>query len=165
MAYILWNKGEQSLINTWLGGFTSSTTAAPWVPSTSVYVGMGCKTGGVGSDKTVANGTNPASTLAELGTAASSAATAGYARQAIARDAGSTGWPQSTISSGSYQSTAPQVTFTFTGSPNQNGATLWFVALTNTVGADNCIFGADLAATRTFSNGDTERITITYRQT
>lgn len=165
MAYILWNKGEQSLVNTWLGGFTTSTTAAPWVPSTSVYVGMGCKTGGVGSDKTISNGTNPATSIAELGTAASGAAAGGYTRRPIARDAGSTGWPQATISSGSYQSTAPQVTFTFTGSPNQNGATLWFVALTDSVTADNCIFGADLAATRTFSNGDTERITITYRQT
>lgn len=165
MAYILWQKGEQSLINTWLGGFTSSTSAAPWVPSTSVYVGMGCKTGGVGSDKTIGNGTNPASSVAELGTHASAPSSAGYSRQAIARDAGSTGWPQATVSSGSYQSTAPQVTFTFTGSPNQNGATLWFVALSSAKGDDNCIFGADLAATRTFSNGDTERITITYRQT
>ena len=165
MAYILWNKGEQSLINTWLGGFTASTTSAPWVPTTSVHVGMGCKTGGVGSDKMVGNGTNPANSIAELGTHATAADAGGYSRKAIARDAGATGWPQATISSGSYQSTAPQVTFTFTGSPNQNGATLWFVALTGSTGADNCIFGADLAATRTFSNGDTERITITYRQT
>lgn len=165
MAYILWSKGEQSLINTWLGGFTTSASAAPWVPDSTVYVGMGCKTGGVGADKTVVNGTNPASTLAELGTHASAAASNGYARQPIARDAGGTGWPQATISSGSYQSTAPQVTFSFTGSPNQNDATLWFVGLAITKGGDDCIFGADLAATRTFSNGDTERITITYRQT
>lgn len=163
MAYILWNKGERSLINTWLGGFGESINAAPYVPSTNVYVGLGAKTGGVGSDKTVNNGTLTASTIAEIGQSTA----AGYARQAIARDAGVTGWPEATQSSGSYQSTAPQVTFgAFTGSgPTLNGATLWFVALSSTVGADNCIFGADLAATRTFAAGDTERITITYRQT
>lgn len=158
MAYILWNRGESSLINTWLGNFSAGSNN---VPTSSVHVGMGAKTGGVGSDKTVGNGTSTSTSLAEIGQTTA----AGYARQAIARDAGATGWPASSLSAGSHQSTAPQVTFTFTGTPNLNGATLWFVALTGTIGADNCLFGADLAATRNFSNGDTERITITYRQT
>jgi hypothetical protein len=159
MAYILWNKGEQSLINTWMGGFSAGVNN---VPSASVYVGMGAKTGGVGADKTVGNGTSTSTSLAEIGQTSAG----GYARQAINRNAGgSGGWPASSLSSGSHQSTAPQVTFTFTGTPNLNGATLWFVALTDVTGADNCLFGADLATTRNFSNGDTERITITYRQT
>lgn len=159
MAYILWNKGEQSLINTWLGGFTG---LGNMVPSSTVYVGMGAKTGGVGADKMIVNGTSPSTTLAEIGQSASG----GYARQGINRNGGgSGGWPASSLSSDSHQTTAPQVTFTFTGTPNINGATLWFVALTDVTGADNCLFGADLATTRNFSNGDTERITITYRQT
>lgn len=159
MAYILWNRGEQSLINTWLGGFSAGVNS---VPSSSVFVGMGAKVGGVGADKTVGNGTSTTTSLAEIGQTTAG----GYTRQAINRNAGgSGGWPASSLSSGSHQSTAPQVTFTFTGTPNLNGATLWFVALSGTIGTNDCLFGADLAATRNFSNGDTERITITYRQT
>jgi hypothetical protein len=159
MAYILWNKGEQSLVNTWLGNFSAGVNG---VPSSSVYVGMGSKTGGVGSDKTIGNGTSQSTSLAEIGQSSA----AGYARQAVNRNAGGAGgWPASSLSSGSHQTTAPQVTFTFTGTPNLNGATLWFVALSGTIATDDCLFGADLAATRNFSNGDTERITITYRQT
>lgn len=160
MAYILWNKGEQSLINTWLGDFTAGTNSVP--DSTAVHVGMGAKTGGVGSDKTVNNGTSTSTTLAEIGQTTDG----GYARQSILRNGGASGgWPAAQLSSGSYQTTAPQVTFTFTGTPNLNGATLWFVALSSVTGTVDCLFGADLAATRNFSNGDTERITITYRQT
>jgi hypothetical protein len=160
--YILWNKGEQSLINTWLGGFSATPTDAPWVPDANVYVGLGAKLGGVGTNKAANNGLT-SDTLFEIGQGTAN----GYTRRPIARDAGSTGWPQASQSSGSYQSTAPQVTFgAFTGSgPTTNGATIWFVALNGSIGADNCIFGADLAATRTFAAGDTERITITYRQT
>ena len=159
MAYILWNKGEQSLINTWLGDFAASTNGVP--SGTAVYVGMGAKSGGVGSDKTVVNGTSTSTSLAEIGQTTAG----GYSRQTVNRDAGSTGWPAASLISGSYQTTAPQVTFTFTGTPNVNGATLWFVALSSVIATNDCLFGADLAATRNFSNGDTERITITYRQT
>jgi len=159
MAYILWNKGEQSLINTWLGDFTPGTNSVPGTDA--VYVGMGKKSDGVGSDKSLGNGTSD-STIWEIGQTAAN----GYARQAINRNAGgSGGWPAASKSGGSYQSTAPQVTFTFSGAPNANGATLWFVALGQQTGGDDCLFGADLAATRTFADGDTERITITYRQT
>lgn len=158
MAYILWNRGEQSLINTWLGGFAANTNS---VPGSTVYVGMGAKTGGVGSDKNIGNGT-ATSTIAEIGQTTAG----GYSRQAINRNGGgSGGWPASSLSSNSHQTTAPQVTFTFTGTPNLNGATLWFVALSGTTATNDCLFGADLATTRNFSNGDTERITITYRQT
>ena len=161
MAYILWNKGEESLINTWLGGYngTNNSLAA----GASVWVGMGAKTGGVGTNKATANGSSTSTQLAEIGQTTA----AGYVRQELER--GATGdWPASSLSAGSHQSTASQVTFTFTGTPNLNGATLWFVASgAGTPGSytDNCLFGADLAATRNFSNGDTERITITYRQT
>jgi hypothetical protein len=159
MAYLLLNKGEQSLIDTWLAGGSGGV-----VPGATVYVGLGSKTGGIGSDKTVNNGTNQATTLAEIGQSTAN----GYARQPLSRNNGGAtpNWPLSTLVSGSYQTTGTQVTFTFTGAPGPlNGATLWFVSLASTVGGIDSLFGADLAATRTFANGDTEKITITYRQT
>lgn len=163
MAYILWNKGEQSLINTWLGGFTSS---GDMVPGSNLYVGMGARSGGVGSTKSNTNNQLGDSTdIAEIGLTTAG----GYTRKAIGRTAGSPAgstWPAASLVGTSYQSQAPQVTFTFSGTPDLNGATLWFVALSGpTPGGNDCLFGADLAATRTFAAGDTERITITYRQT
>lgn len=161
MAAIMWNKGEQSLIDAWLSGRGSAAAygSPQTVPSGSGTVGnfglgMGCRVGGVGSTKA-----DVLAQILELGETTA----AGYDRAALSRD--TTGWPAATLQTGSYQSTAPQQTFTFTGTPNRNGATLWFVAGKNTRNEDNCLFGADTAATRTFANGDTERITPTYRQT
>ncbi|MDE2100542.1 MAG: hypothetical protein KGL39_25080, partial [Patescibacteria group bacterium] len=90
---------------------------------------------------------------------------AGYARAIITRDQTATGWPASSLTSGHYQSTAPQVSFSFTGAPSPNGATLWFLAGSAVTNTDNCLFGADLSATRTYGNGDSQRVTITYQQT
>lgn len=158
MAYLMLNAGESSLINTWLGGFAGGTNN---VPSSSVYVGLGAKVGGIGSDKSVNNGSNTSTTLAEIGQSTA----AGYTRTAVNRNAGGAGgWPVASLSSGSYQSTAPQVTFSFSGTPTLNGATLWFIALGSTVGQPDALFGGDLAATRNFAAGDQEKITITYRQ-
>jgi hypothetical protein len=160
MAYLILNKGEQGIVNTYLVGASGTGNG---VPGAAVYVGLGAKTAGIGSDKTVNNGTNTTTTLAEIGQTDAQ----GYARQIVNRNGGGAtpNWPLASLSSGSYQSTATQVTFTFTGSPNLNGATLWFVALAATIGGVDAAFGADLAATRTFANGDTEKVTITYRQT
>ncbi len=160
MAQLILNKGEQSMINTWLVGASGGGNS---VPGSAVFVGLGSKTGGIGSDKTVNNGTNQSTTLAEIGQSAAN----GYARQTLNRNGGGStpNWPLASLVSSSYQSTGTQVTFTFTGSPNLNGATLWFVALSSTINAVDALFGADLATTRTFANGDTEKITVTYRQT
>lgn len=161
MASIIWNKGEQSLIDAWLSGRGSAADYGTpvTVPAGSGTVGdfglgMGTRSGGVGSTKA-----DVMAQILELGTSSA----AGYARAALERS--TTGWPAATLQSGSYQSEAPQKTFTFTGAPNPNGATLWFVAGSTTTNDDNALFGADTAATRTFANGDTERITVTYRQT
>jgi hypothetical protein len=115
---------------------------------------MGSRVGGVGSTKA-----DVMAQILELGTSTAN----GYARAALLRN--QTSWPASTLVSGSYQTTAPQQTFTFSGAPSPNGATLWFIAGSSVINIDNCLFGADTAATRTFANGDTERITATYRQT
>lgn len=161
MASIIWNVGEKSLIDAWLTGRGSAANfgSPVTVPSGSATVGnyglgMGCRVGGVGSTKA-----DVLAQILELGHTTPN----GYDRAALERS--TTGWPAATLQSGSYQSTAPQQTFTFTGAPTRNDATLWFVAGSNTRNEDNILFGADTAATRTFANGDTEKITPTFRAT
>lgn len=157
MAGILWNKGERSLIDAWLGGQSAYLTP-PIVPTVGGNwgLGLGTRVGGVGTTKADA-----IAQIIEVGTTAA----AGYARAAISRDQTAGGWPASTKPATSYQSTAAQKSFSFTGAPSPNGATLWFVSGDTTINNDNCLFGADTAATRTFGNGDTERVTPTYQQT
>jgi hypothetical protein len=157
MAAILWNKGERSLIDAWLGG-QSNYQSPPIIPSAGGNwgLGLGTRVGGVGSNKA-----DVMAQILELGTTTA----AGYARAPISRDQTAGGWPASSLSGGSYMSTAAQKSFSFTGAPSPNGATLWFVCGSTVVGADNAIFGADTAATRTFGNGDTERVTPAYQQT
>lgn len=157
MAAIVWNKGERSAIDAWLGG-QSNYGSPVIVPAAAANwgVGLGTRSGGVGSTKA-----DVMAQILEIGTTTAN----GYSRATITRDQTGTGWPASSISGGSYESTAPQVSFSFTNAPNPNGATLWFIAGTATINQDNCLFGADLAATRTFGNGDVERVTPTYQQT
>lgn len=158
MSNIIWNKGEQALIDAWLSGRGSASdygtpVTIPDGTGPSDYgLGMGTRSGGVGTTKS-----NVMAQILELGTTTA----AGYGRAALERS--TTGWPAATLQSGSYQSTAPQQTFTFSGAPSPNDATLWFVAGSTTINEDNCLFGADLAATRTFGTGDVEKITATMR--
>jgi len=161
MASIIWNQGEKSVIDAWLSGRGSAANfgSPVTIPSGSGSVGnfglgLGTRVGGVGSTKA-----DIMAQILELGTSTAN----GYARAALSRD--TTGWPAATLVTGSFQSTAPQQSYTFTGAPSPNSATLWFVAGSTTTNNDNALFGADTAATRIFANGDTERITPTYRQT
>lgn len=156
-AAIMYNKGEQSVCDGWLGGQSNYGTPVI-VPAAAGNwgLGLGTRAGGVGSNKADA-----IATIAEVGTTTP----AGYARATISRDQAAGGWPASTKPGSSYQTTAAQKSFTFTGAPNPNGATLWFVSGSGTINQDNALFGADTAATRTFANGDTERVTPTYQQT
>ena len=160
MASIIWNKGEQSVCDGWLGGGGSAAAylSPQIVPSGSGTVGswglgLGTRVGGVGSTKA-----DVLAQILEVGVTTAN----GYARQAMLRN--QTLWPASTLS-GSYSTTGTQQTFTFTGAPNPNSATLWFIAGKNTINEDNILFGADTAATRIFANGDTEKVTPTYKQT
>lgn len=160
MASTMWQVGEISLINTWLIGGTS---LVPTATTGSFGVGLGTLAGGiVGSPSKALHNSNSTSSIGELGWTDPQ----GYARQGVLRTsgAGSGGWGTPSIVGSDYQTTATQVTFSFTGSPTPNGATIWFLAQTTTAHADDCFFGADLAAQRNFTNGDTEKITITYRQ-
>lgn len=157
MASIVWNKGERAFIDGLLGG-QANYLSPVIVPTAGANwgLGLGTRSGGVGSTKSDAM-----AQILEIGTTSA----AGYARATIVRDQSAGGWPAATKPSTSYQSTAAQKTFSFTGTPNPNGATLWFVSGTTTINDDNCLFGSDTAATRTFGNGDTERVTPTYQQT
>lgn len=91
---------------------------------------------------------------------------AGYARQTIAKSiaTGSIDWNTSTFdnttSTGGQTTTADQVTFgAFSGAPSPNGANSWVLTDGSTLNAGNPYFAGDTAATRTFANGDTEKVT------
>lgn len=92
----------------------------------------------------------------------------GYARQAVARTIAQAGidWAASTfdntLATGGTSQAADQVTFSFTGSPNTNGANSWFMTGAAS-GADQLYVAADTAATRNFANGDTEKVTATIK--
>ena len=167
MAFIVYNRGGRSLIDTWLGGAGSaagySPSAGPQLtPAGSGTVGdwgvgLGTSEGGVGIDgidKTVG-----IAAIAEVGTGTA----AGYGRAAIQRSQAGGGWPAATLVGGSYQSSGPQVEFTFTGEPVPNSATMWFMAGNTTLEADNALFGADLSQPNTFQNGDIQRIQAIFK--
>lgn len=91
-----------------------------------------------------------------------------YARQTIAAsiNTGSIDWNTSTfdntLSTGGQSSAADQVTFgAFSGAPSPNGANSFAITDGTTLNAGNLYFAADTAATRTFANGDTEKVTAT----
>lgn len=95
---------------------------------------------------------------------------AGYARQTIARSIaqGAIDWQTSTFdntfSTGGQSTTADQVTFgAFSGQPSPNGANSWVLTDGATLNAGQPYFAADTAATRTFDNGDTEKVTATLK--
>jgi len=155
MAGIVWQKGQRAFVDGLLGGQSNYLTPV-LVPTAGGNwgLGLGTRVGGVGS-----NAGDAMAQIIEVGTSVQ----AGYGRQVITRDQTTSGWPAATLAT-YYQSTAPQVTFSFTNPPTPNGATLWFLAGSTVLGADNALFGADLAATRTFGNGDSLRVTSTFAQ-
>lgn len=105
------------------------------------------------------------SNVNELGSSAAN----GYGRQTIAKSiaTGSTDWgtnsPDITFATGGQSTAADQVTFTFTGAPSPNGANSWQLTETGTINTGDLWFGADTAATRTFANGDTEKVIATLK--
>lgn len=84
---------------------------------------------------------------------------AGYARQTINKDQTGAGWGASTTDATGATTTGAQVTFSFTGAPSPNGANSWICSDGTTLNAGQLYFGADTAATRSFANGDTEKVT------
>jgi hypothetical protein len=167
MGTILTNKGQLSLIAGWLSGesdVADPTSADEIVPAAGAGewgVGLGVNGVDIGDTPIGTDKTANLADIIEIGQATAE----GYARQPLDRNDAVSGWPvPSALVSGSYQTTAPEVVFgPFTGAPNANDAAFWFVAGSTTTGDDNILFGADLAAVRTFTAGSTERVTATFR--
>src|SRR5690606_238017 len=154
MGFILFPRGQRSMLRAWLGGAASEANV---LPAAGGNFGLG-----LGTASTAAlTSASTISTINEIG----GDTAAGYERQPISRDeeAGS-GWSVPTGTP--LQTTAAEVTFSFSGAPDPNGANMWFIAASGTEGADDVLWGADTAAVRTYNTGDIERVvaavSVTY---
>lgn len=162
MATIVFQNMSQLVTDYVLGNSGTEVPPASWT--------MGLSTTVVGSGSNMARNsvwsvTISGSNVNEIG----STTPAGYARQTIARTIAQGGidWQTSTFdntfSTGGQSTTADQVTFTFSGAPSPNGANSWALTTGSTINAGDLYFAADTAATRTFANGDTEKVTATLK--
>lgn len=163
MATIVFQRFSQMVTDYVLGNHATITPPASWT--------MGLSTTVVGSGSNMArdsvwSATVSGSNVNEIG----STTAAGYARQTIARSIAQGGidWQTSTFdntfATGGQSTTADQVTFgAFSGAPSPNGANSWAITEGTTINAGNLHFAADTAATRTFANGDTEKVTATLK--
>lgn len=136
------------------------------VPPSSWTIALSTTAIGTTARNSVWSATVSGTNINEIG----STTAAGYARQTIARTIAQAGidWQTSTFdnttSTGGQSTTADQVTFgAFSGAPSPNGANSWIVTDGSTLNAGNPYFGGDTAATRTFANGDTEKVTPTLK--
>ena len=162
MATIVFQPMSQLVTDYVLGNSGTETPPASWT--------MGLSTTVVGSGSNMMRNsvwsvTISGSNVNEIGSGTAN----GYARQTIARTIAQGGidWGTSTFdntfSTGGQSTTADQVTFTFSGAPSPNGANSWAMTVGSTINAGDLHFAADTAATRTFANGDTEKVTATLK--
>lgn len=138
--------------------------SASIVPPASWTVGLASTpTSGYVKNTSVWSATVSGANVNEIGTTTAN----GYARQTINRDQTTSGWQASTTDAtgattvgkgGGAPTGVTFGTFTSTG-PSPNGANSWVVTDGATLNAGQLYFAGDTAATRTFSNGDTERVT------
>ena len=161
MASIFFHRGERAFLDGILNGsgaaaaYTVDTVQLIQPPGTGApnQWGIGLGTSAISElDKT-----SDIAAIEEIG----SATPAGYDRFSLDRHTDS--WPASSLVSGSYQSSAIQAEFTFSGTPAPNGARMWFLAGSDVVGADNALFGADLASERTYVSGNTHQVDCEFR--
>jgi len=163
MATIVFQRMSQLVTDYVLGASGSITPPASWT--------MGLSTTVVGSGANMARNsiwsvTVSGSNVNEIGSTTAN----GYARQTIAKSINQAGidWGTSTFdntfSTGGQSSAADQVTFgAFSGAPSPNGANSWAITDGSTINAGQLYVAADTAATRTFANGDTEKVTATIK--
>lgn len=162
MATIVFQPMSQLVSDYILGNSGTETPPASWT--------MGLSTTVVGSGANMArdsvwSASISGSNVNEIGSTTPN----GYARQTIARTIAQGGidWQasvfDSTFATGGQSATADQVTFTFSGAPSPNGANSWAMTQGSTINAGDLFFAADTAATRTFANGDTEKVTATLK--
>lgn len=160
MAVIVHQRMSQLVTDYVLGASGSIVPPASWT--------MGLSNVAVGSmaRNSVWSATVSGTNINEIG----STTAAGYARQTIAKSINQAGidWGTSTFdnttSTGGQSTAADQVTFgTFSGAPSPNGANSWVLTDGSTLNAGNPYVSGDTAATRTFANGDTEKVTATIK--
>lgn len=163
MATIVFQPMSQLVTDYVLGASGTETPPTAWT--------MGLSTTVVGSGSNMMRNsvwsvTISGSNVNEIGSSTAN----GYARQTIAKsiNTGSIDWGTSTFdntfATGGQSSAADQVTFgTFSGAPSPNGANSWAITAGTTINAGDLYVAADTAATRTFANGDTEKVTATIK--
>lgn len=157
-ATIVFQRWTDLHINLVLGNSGTITAPSSWkIALSTTAVSTMARNSAISATVTGTNVNELASTTA-----------AGYGRQDITRTiAGGAGWTASTfdntLSTGGTSTVGPQVTFTFTGAPSPNGANSWFMGDGTTLNAGQIYVAADTAATRTFANGDTEKVTATIK--
>jgi hypothetical protein len=162
-ATIVFQRMSQLVTDYVMGASGSITPPASWTMGLSTtVVGTGANMVRASVWSVTVSGSN----VNEIG----STTAAGYARQTIAKTINQAGidWGtssfDSTFSTGGQSTTADQVTFgAFSGAPSPNGANSWALTDGSTLNAGQLYFAADTAATRTFANGDTEKVTATLK--
>lgn len=160
MAVIAFQRLSQLVTDYVLGASGSITPPASWTMGLSTVAVSAMARNSVWS--ATVSGTN----INEIGATTA----AGYARQTIAKsiNQGAIDWGTSTFdnttSTGGQSSAADQVTFgAFSGAPSLNGANSWVLTDGSTLNAGQPYCAGDTAATRTFANGDTEKVTATLK--
>ena len=163
MATIVFQPMSQLVTDYIMGASGTETPPASWT--------MGLSTTVVGSGSNMMRNsvwsvTISGSNVNEIGSTTAN----GYARKTLARSiaSGSDDWLASsldnTFSTGGQSTTADQLTFgPFSGAPSPNGANSWALTAGSTLNLGDLYFAADTAATRTFANGDTEKVTATLK--
>lgn len=160
MAVVSFQRSSQLFTDYVLGASGTVVPPASWTMGLSSVAVSAMVRNSIWS--VTVSGTN----INELGSTTAS----GYARQTIAKSIAQAGidWGTSTfdntLSTGGQSSTADQVTFgAFSGAPSPNGANSWVLTDGTVLNAGNPYFAGDTAATRTFANGDTEKVTATVK--
>lgn len=158
-ATVVFQRWTDLHVNYVLGASATITPPATWeVALSTTAVSAMARDSAISA---VVSGTN----VNELGSTTAS----GYARQGIAASiaTGSIDWQassfDSTLSTGGTSMQSDQVTFSFTGAPNPNGANSFFLGDGTTLNAGHLYMAADTAAVRNFANGDTEKVTVTIK--
>lgn len=161
MAVVTFRRTTDLFTDYVLGGSGTVVPPSSWT--------MGLATTNVGSGggtdyarDSVWSATVATTNINEIG----STTAAGYARQTIARSIaqGAIDWGTSTFdntfATGGSTTQGDQVTFgAFSGAPNPNGANSWVLTDGSTLNAGQPYVAGDTASTRTFANGDTEKVT------
>ncbi len=162
-AVIAFQRLSQLVTDYVLGASGTITPPASWTLALSTtVVGSGANM----ARNSIWSATVSGSNVNEIGSTTAS----GYARQTIAKSINQAGidWGTSTFdntfATGGQSSAADQVTFgAFSAAPSPNGANSWVLTDGATINAGQLYCAGDTAATRTFANGDTEKVTPTLK--